>query len=319
MVASPTAFTPEERQALSDRFARDGFDWVFHVKLDEAASNRFNRLPDTSLHRAFRAVIRGEPTPDAWTPIADDRPYFFHYFDWTLWREILSTTGRTWQPFGGAGFLVLVPLAAAATGAAVLTMIAPLMGRRRRGARSVGIRRLGYVAAAGVAFTATQIALLQRLILVLDAPTVAFATGIAAMLAWAGLGSVSSRWWRPTPGVAATTAALSVALLGGLLLAAPLALGAPLAVRVAVGVLAAMPSLALGTVMPSAIRALATDRSAISWAWAVNGTASVAAAFVAAILIVSVGFAWTLLGAALAYAVAVPLWRATDLPPTTPR
>ena len=114
-------------------------------------------------------------------------------------------------------------------------------------------------------------------------------------------------------------AAIGVFVLGGLLLAAPLALGAPLAVRVAVGVLAAMPSLALGTVMPSAIRALATDRSAISWAWAVNGTASVAAAFVAAILIVSVGFAWTLLGAALAYAVAVPLWRATDPRPTRPR
>ena len=319
MVASPTPFTAAELQALSNGLARDGFDRVFHVKLNEAESNRFNRLPDTSLYRAFRAVVRGEPTPEAWAPVTDDRPYFLHHFDWTRWREVLSTTGRTWQPFGGAGFLVLVPLAAAATGAAVLTMIAPLMGRRRRGARSVGIQRLGYVAAVGIAFTATQIALLQRLILVLDAPTVAFATGIAAMLAWAGLGSLSSRWWRPTPGDAAATAALSVVLLGGLLLAAPLALGAPLAVRVIVGVLAAMPSLALGTVMPSAIRALATDRSAISWAWAVNGTASVAAAFVAAILIVSIGFGWTLLGAALAYAIAVPLWRATDPPPTPPQ
>ena len=319
MVASPTPFTAAELQALTNGLERDGFDWVFHVKLQEAESNRFNRLPDTSLYRAFRAVVRGEPTPEAWAPVTDDRPYFFHYFDWARWGEVLSSTGRTWQPFGGAGFLVLVPLAAAATGAAVLTTIAPLMGRRRLGARRVGLRRLAFVAAAGVAFTATQIALLQRLILVLDAPTFAFATGIAAMLAWAGLGSLSLRWWRPTPGDAAATAALSVVLLGGLLLAAPLALGAPLAVRVVVGVLAAMPSLALGTVMPSAIRALATDRSAISWAWAVNGTASVAAAFVAAILIVSIGFAWTLLGAAAAYAVAVPLWQATDLQPTTPR
>ena len=318
MVASPTAFTPVERQELTDGLERDGFDWVFHVKLQEAESNRFNRLPDTSLYRAFRAVVRGEPTPEAWAPVTDDRPYFFHYFDWTQWREVLSTTGRTWQPFGGAGFLVLVPLAAAATGAAVLTMVAPLMGRRRRGARSVGIQRLGYVAAVGIAFTATQIALLQRLILVLDAPTVAFATGISAMLAWAGVGSLASRWWRPSPWKAAATAALGVALLGGLLFVAPMALGAPLVVRVVVGVLAALPSLALGTVMPSAIRALADDRSAISWAWAVNGTASVAAAFVAAILIVSVGFAWTLLGAALAYAIAVPLWRATDPRPTPP-
>ena len=319
MVASPTAFTPEERQALANNLEREGFDWVFHANLDEADANRFNRLPDTVLFRAFQAVVRGESTQPTWTPVTDDRPYFFHYFDWTQWREVLSTTGRTWQPFGGAGFLVLVPLAAAATGAALLTMIAPLLGRRRRGATRVGLRRLAFVAAAGVAFTATQIALLQRLILVLDAPTVAFATGIAAMLAWAGLGSLSSRWWRPSPQTTAGIAALGVFLLGGLLLAAPLALGAPLAVRVAVGVLAAMPSLALGTVMPSAIRALADDRSAISWAWAVNGTASVAAAFLAAILIVSVGFAWTLLSAALAYAVAVPLWRATDPQQTSPR
>ena len=319
MVASPTPFTAAERQALANGLERDGYDWVFHVQLQEAESNRFNRLPDTSLHRAFRTVVRGDPTPASWTSVTDDRPYFFHYFDWTQWREVLSTTGRTWQPFGGAGFLVLVPLAAAASGAAVLTMIAPLLGRRRRGASRVGLRRLAYVAAAGVAFTATQIALLQRLILVLDAPTVAFATGIAAMLAWAGLGSLSLRWWRPHPQTAAGMAAMSVLILGGLLLAAPLLLGAPLAVRVLIGVLAAMPSLALGTVMPSAIRALAKDRSAISWAWAVNGTASVAAAFVAAILIVSIGFAWTLLGAALAYALAVPLWRARDPRPTSPR
>ncbi len=319
MVASPTPFTATERQALSDGLERDGFDWVFHVELLESDSNRFNRLPDTALYGAFQAVVRGDPIPETWAPVTDDRPYFFHYFDWTQWREVLSTTGRTWQPFGGAGFLVLVPLAAAATGAAVLTMIAPLMGRRRRGATRIGLRRLGFVAAAGVAFTATQIALLQRLILVLDAPTVAFATGIAAMLAWAGLGSLSSRWWRPSPDSAAGMAAMSVFILGGLLLAAPLALGAPLAMRVAIGILAASPSLALGAVMPSAIRALADDRAAISWAWAVNGTASVAAAFVAAILIVSIGFAWTLLGAALAYAVAVPLWRTKDPRPTSPR
>ena len=318
MLASPIPFTPEERQALSTGLQRDGFDWVFHANLDEADSNRFNRLPDTVLFRAFQAVVRGKSTPATWTPVTDDRPYFFHYFDWTQWREVLSTTGRTWQPFGGAGFLVLVPLAAAATGAAVLTMIAPLMGQRRRGATRVGLRRLAFVAAAGVAFTATQIALLQRLILVLDAPTVAFATGIAAMLAWAGLGSLTSRWWRPHPRTAALMAAISVFLLGGLLLAAPLALGAPLAVRLAAAVLAASPSLALGTVMPSAVRALADDRAAISWAWAVNGTASVAAAFVAAILIVSIGFAWTLLAASLAYAVAVPLWRARDPRPTSP-
>ena len=313
MVASPTPFTSAERQALADRLAHDGFDWVFHMDLQEADSNRFNRLPDTSIHRAFRSVVQANPIPVSWTSVTDDRPYFFHYFDWTRWREVLSTTGRTWQPFGGAGFLVLVPLAAIATGAALLTMVAPLLVQRRRGARHVGLRGLGYVAAAGAAFTATQIALLQRLILVLDAPTVAFATGIAAMLAWAGLGSLSSRWWQPTPRIAAAAAAIGVVLLGGLLLAAPLALGAPFAVRLAVSVLAAMPSLLLGVVMPSAIRALANEKAAVAWAWAVNGTASVAAAFVAAILIVSIGFAWSLLSAAAGYTVAVFLWRATDL------
>ena len=128
MVASPTPFTATERQALSDGLERDGFDWVFHVKLLESDSNRFNRLPDTSLYQAFQAVVRGDPILETWAPVTDDRPYFFHYFDWTQWREVLSTTGRTWQPFGGAGFLVLIPLAAAATGAAVLTMVAPLIG-----------------------------------------------------------------------------------------------------------------------------------------------------------------------------------------------
>ncbi len=314
MVASPSAFTPQERQALAQGLARDGFDWVFHAELPEAEANRYNRLPDASLYRAFRAVVGGHAAQRVWAPVTDDRPYFFHYFDWARWREVLAAAGRTWQPFGGVGFLVLAPLAAAATGAAALTMLAPLTGRRRGGAAHVGARRLGALASVGAAFTLAQVALLQRLILVLDAPTAAFAAGLAAMLAWAGLGSLAAGWRRPSPRLAAGLAAAGAALMGALLMAAPAALGAPFAVRLVLGVLAAMPSLALGAVMPAAVHALRRDRAAIAWAWGVNGTAAVAAAFLAAMLIVSVGFVWTLAGAVAAYAAAALLWPAATRP-----
>ena len=83
----------------------------------EAEINRFNRLPAPEHYRAVAELLtagdragfyRGYPF--AVTPPTDDRPFFFHFFRWAQTPQVLATLGRTWQPFGGSGYLVLFAL-----------------------------------------------------------------------------------------------------------------------------------------------------------------------------------------------------------------
>jgi len=56
----------------------------------------------------------------------------------------------------------------------------------------------------------------------------------------------------------------------------------------------------------------------IPWAWAINGCTSVLASVLAAIIALSFGFSWVLIGAALAYAGAWLAIRHTHVLPIVP-
>ncbi|MBM4438596.1 MAG: hypothetical protein FJ029_15545 [Actinobacteria bacterium] len=320
------------------------FDWVYRPGLTPEAANRFNVLPDDALYQAFQSVVTGR-APDAGgfdvSPVRDDRPYFFHFFQWSQTSAVLAQLGATWQPFGGAGFLILVPLGGAAMLAALVLIVAPLAGGRRfhlpggegqvEGAGGPGGSetrpypaqsgsvarlplRLTYFAGAGAGYTFVQLALLQRLILLLDLPTIAFAVGLGALLVWSGLGGL--RWGRAAtrPAVGAAAAAVAtMAVLGMSAFGTAPLVGAPAWARGLVGVIALLPAgLAMGAVLPAGLAALAgAPRGVTAWAWAINGVASVSAAVAATIVLVTFGFAATMAGGAFWYGLAAVCWLPT--------
>ncbi len=315
MVASPTPFNAAEIDALDAALRREGFDWVFYDGLDPANANRFNVLPDNRLHESFAAVAHDLPLPGVAydvSPVGDDRPYFFHFFQWTGTLEVLRTLGRDWQPFGGAGFLILVPIAAIFTALALAVMLGPLAGGWSAGAGPRGAGQLAFFGLVGAGFAFMQIGILQRLILLLDAPTTAFALGLAALLAFTGIGSAL------LGGAGARTVryALAVAILAALTLVALRALAAPIlaaplwAAALSSMALIAPLGMASGAVLPSALAALGPDARPpmVARAWAVNGVASVTGVLTAAITIVTFGFTVTVSAGVALYAAAALLW-----------
>lgn len=314
MLASPRPFSAAEIRRLDAALRAARFDWVFHAGLQPADANQHNVLPNDALHLAFARAVGGQ-APEAGnfdvSPVNDDRPYFFHFFQWSQTGSVLAGLGRAWQPFGGAGFLVLVPLAVIATLFALLVVAGPLIGTRQLGAGPRAAARLVFFALLGAGYVFAQIALLQHLILLMDVPTTAFAVGLAAMLGWSGLGSMlfGQAAQRTAWHAAAALAAIAVTLFL-LRFLAPAVLGTALAVRLMVAIFALAPlGLALGSVFPAALQALARHHSgAIPWAWAANGVASVAAAFAATIVLVTFGFTLTLAVAAAMYGVAAIVW-----------
>jgi len=83
-------------------------------------------------------------------------------------------------------------------------------------------------------------------------------------------------------------------------------LAAPLAIRVAVALsAAAIVGLPLGSVFPNVVSEVgAKDARLVSWVWAINGTASVVGAVLAAGLALAVGFTGLGAAAVLCYGLA---------------
>ena len=249
------------------------------------------------------------------SPVRDDRPFYFHLFRWSQTPEILRSLGRTFQPFGGAGFLIVLGSLVVAVATAGAFILLPLIFRRDVSngggvSRAGAVKRLwpfAYFAGLGLGFLWVEIPLLQRFILYLDQPTYAFATVLFGVLVWSGVGSLASDRI-PVSMTAAVSAVAAVAVLYafGLPLLFDATLGLPLAGRLVLSVAMLAPlGAAMGVPFPHAIRVLGEHAPAlVPWAWAVNGSTSVVSAILATVLALSFGFTWVMLGGAAAYLVA---------------
>ena len=293
------------------------YDLVYHPGIEASDLNRFSVHPAPIYHDTVAAILdvdAREPLYDDYShdisPVRDDRPFYFHLFRWSQTPEILGSLGRTFQPFGGAGFLIVLGSLVVAVAAACVFILLPLLFRHNRTddvARGAGVRRLWpfvYFAGLGLGFLWVEIPLLQRFILYLDQPTYAFATVLFGILVWSGVGSLASDRLRVSMAAAVSAvAALSVLYALGLPLLFDATLGLPLAGRLALSVVLLAPlGMAMGVPFPRAIRLLGEQAPVlVPWAWAVNGSTSVVSAILATVLALSFGFTWVILGGAAAY------------------
>ncbi len=180
------------------------YDLVWAPDIAAKETNRYNRLPKSGYYLAVRSLLESGDReafyaayPFDIRPATDDHPFFYHFFTWEQVPDILAQLGRTWQPFGGSGFLVLLALLILVSAFSLVLVIAPLVAapfrahllkrrsqempaRMQDGAgKSEGRRSgLGYVLAyfslIGIAFLLVEIPLIQTWILLLGHPTYAF-------------------------------------------------------------------------------------------------------------------------------------------------
>ena len=308
------------------------YDVVYYPGIQPSELNRFSIHPAPIYHDVVRAMLSAGTREDLYrakrfdiSPVSDNRPFYFHLFKWKQTGEVLGNLGRTFRPFGGAGFLILLGVLIVAAAASIAFIVAPLLLRRRPSdgperqppaSGAGGWRPFVYFGALGLGFLWIEIPLLQRFILLLDQPTYSFAAVLFAILLWSGVGSTLSRRSARLSSLAAPatgTLALAYALAVPSMIDA--ALGLPLVLRLGVAVASLAPlGIAMGVPFPNGIRLLGERApNLVPWAWAVNGSASVLSAILATLLALSFGFTWVMVGAGAAYLVAsgaaYPWWR----------
>ena len=322
-------FNSIELQKLREFSEQRAFDLIHAPGLQADESNRFNILPEPVYYQAFAELMRAADRDDFYasylynvTPPTDDHPFFGHFFKWSQAGQVLSEMGKTWQPFGGAGYFVIFALLLLAIAVSTILILLPaaVLGQAKR-IMQPSVTYLAYFGLIGFAFMLVEIPLIQRFILFLGHPAYAVTAVLFSLLAFSALGSrFSSRM----------PVKFAIGLLVPLLLAAPMylpwvfqvALGQALPVRLAVTVAVIAPvGFLMGIPFPGGIQEMLVSQESatpIPWLWATNGAASVVSSVLAALLAISFGFDWVLRIGALCY---VGAWFAinrgakTALPP----
>jgi spermidine synthase len=312
ILVSPAPFSPADLAALNAHACRMQFTLL-------AAPDHDPQDP------LLRALYHTRSVDDLATPgiplgldtsaPTDDRPFFFQLLSARQWARPLTLMRMVQGNAGVVGGNITAMFELLATFLAVAVVGFGLLGsslwRSMRAIRPpLPSPRAGvYFGALGAGFMAAEIALVQRMHVVLGHPTYALIVVLAGLLVFTGVGAgLSPRLVRARGGVTVMAVVAAV-----LLIALPHAVIGPLAratqasgfgVRALwTGGCAGLVGLVLGTLFPSGIRFIDRKRGA-AVALAINGVTSVLGSVMAILASVWVGIPTTFALAGLIYLLA---------------
>ena len=304
VVFSKSPFTDEEISFLSQSFSQYDYKPIL--------------VPEQVMREPYDALLSGDITLEQFYnlfdtkvyPVTDDNPYFLSF-------------EKPLPP-------VVEVLLYASIGIVAIFLLVPFAWiRRRRGERGagggeeevgisikkreIGIRTvIPYFAALGVGFILIELALLQKLILLMGNPTMTFALLLFTILLSSGGGSLlSSRIaknnMRNLIFVIGGIAGLGVLYVFSLPSIIYSALAEPIEIKAAIsiGVLAPIGFL-MGMPLPTGMRLLKVHRpDFIPWMWAINGAFSVLGAVLAIALGIMYGSSFAMILGVLVYLIAL--------------
>jgi hypothetical protein len=319
ILVSKSAYKPEQLDVIRQFTSTRAFDLIYAPGIQPAETNQYNVLPQSVYYQAFLALLAAPSRENYYreyplevSPPTDDRPFFGHFFKWSQASQVFSELGKTWQPFGGAGYFVILALLALAALSAVILILLPVIITRHyrepdRLSRSsnLEIPYLLYYGLIGFGFMLVEIPLIQRFILFTGQPAYSLAAVLFCLLLFSGVGSQLS----PKLSLMKTLGALAVLLIIIPMLLPDifeLALGLGFPARLLITILLLLPiGLLMGIPFSGGIlwmQKISANTAVIPWIWAVNGAASVIASVLAALLAISLGFLLVFQLGALCYA-----------------
>jgi SAM-dependent methyltransferase len=316
------------RSALGDaavaavrEFAREhSFDTAYYPSMPREEANRYNLLPEPWLYEGTLALL-GDDAGAFYErykfdvrPATDDEPYFFNFFRWASFEEMLGLREQ-----GGAGLIewgypVVVGTFVQALVLGALLIVLPLAAFRARQPEVSGGRMGGYFFLLGLAFMFVEIAFIQKFILFLSHPLYAVAVVLAGFLFFAGIGSALSARVARHASITVVVMAIAGIAAAWLLLLPPLfdrCADLPDVLKIALSLAFIAPlAFFMGMPFPVGLARLAgRAASFIPWAWGLNGYASVISASLATLLAIEIGFNAVILLALLLYAAAAVVFR----------
>jgi len=304
IVVSPQPFS--NSQITNARsFARQRcFDLVHLPGIETKDANRFHILREPVYYESARLILsdRHEDFYRNYTynirPATDDRPYFFDFFKWKSLPHMIRTMPHQWLLFSEWGYLVLAATLLQAICASAIFILLPLfIAKPIKAIRSRKLPALIYFLLLGLAYMFLEMGFIQKLTLLIGHPVFGVAVTLLGFLLFSGFGSLLSPRLFQSPVRRIHIAVLAIIIIGLIeitLLAVSFnwLVGFSRPARILLGLaITAPPAFFMGMPFPSALKQLHIhSQPLVSWAWGVNGFASVIGAVLGTFLAISTGF-----------------------------
>jgi len=334
-------FTQLEFKHLKQFCQTRAFDIVWYAGINTNEINRFNHLRQPWFYQAASALLSDSKSTFMQNykydviPATDDKPFFHHFFKWSVLGELLSLRNQGGFALIEMGYIVLFVTLILAIISSVILIFLPLVACHFSSAEKIKfslplaehIRLFIYFFSIGVAFLFIEIAMMQKMIVFLHHPIYAIPVVLTAFLIFAGLGSV---WTKQlmihlSPRLLLFRAILSIVTLGlfysyfsaGFF---SLMAAASIAVKIILSFILIAPlAVAMGMPFPLALSSFdSSNRSYIPWAWGINGCASVISAILASLLAIHIGFTVIILIALGLYLLCLIVFNPKKLPDKLP-
>jgi hypothetical protein len=294
VIFSKSPFTDEEIRFFSQSFSQYGYKPIL--------------VPEQIMREPYSALLNGQINLDQFYnmfetkvyPVTDDNPYFLSFE----------------KPLPG----VVEVLLYASVGIVAIFLLVPFAWMKRRREEEVGTKKseigiatmIPYFAALGMGFILIELALLQKLILLMGNPTMTFALLLFTLLISSGAGSLLSAR------IAKNNMKNLVFIIGGIaglgilyfLFLPPIiysTIAEPIEAKAAVSIAILAPiGFLMGMPLPTGMRLLKVHRpDYIPWMWAVNGAFSVLGAVLAIALGIMYGSSLAMILGILIYLIAL--------------
>ncbi|MCW8930324.1 MAG: SAM-dependent methyltransferase [Gammaproteobacteria bacterium] len=219
ILVKKSPFNSSEVHQLKQFCQTRGFDvaWYPGIKSDEA--NQLNRFREAYFYQAASALLNQskKQTPYQFinnykyyiSPASDDKPFFHHFFKWSVLSELISLHKQGGLALVEMGHIVLLATLILAVISSIILILLPLLifhlrskSNTRFSLSTIGhLKLFSYFFSIGLAFLFIEIAMMQKFILFLHHPIYAIPVVLSAFMIFAGLGSaltshILSQWSR---------------------------------------------------------------------------------------------------------------------------
>ena len=301
------------------------FDTAYYPNMPESEANFYNQLTEPTYFRAAQSILFGDrqqffqQSPFNIYPATDNRPYFFQSLRLSSLLHMMRTNHRNNLSFIEWEYPLLIATLIQATLAGLGLIFLPLFLWRHRLKTPVDQTHgsplylvLFYFLCLGAGFMFVEIAFIQKFLLFLGQPTYTVATVLCGFLVFSGLGSLFSTKFKNSCllrqrnpilfaiGIVSLITCLYLQLLPFIF--SQLTINSNI-IKIIFSICLIGPlAFFMGIPFPLGIDLLRRCHpSFITWAWGINGYASVVSAILATFLAITFGFNTVILLATTIY------------------
>lgn len=295
-------FIKEEIEKLRDKAAELNYDVVYYDGISQEEVNRFNKLDKPYYYEYYKNIIEASQQEriafysDYYFnigPVTDDKPYFYNFFKFRQVPDILKYFGKSTQPFGGGGYLILIAAILISIILSLFLILLPLRIKKISLSLKGNYPYIFYFLAIGLGFFFIELPFIQKFILILGKPSYSLSLILFSILLFAGIGSFITNRFKVNLYWIVVSLVLYVALfLIGFRYLSDFLLSRQLWQRFIYTVLLIMPAgFLMGIPFPLGLSIVKAQRpEIIPWLWAINGCASVVGSISAVIISLHLGY-----------------------------